>query len=101
MLLLDLPTSKSARPQPTEKAIFPINPQNQEKEYSVVVGSHSSSTVEMFSWQTMPAAVSMSGEKTQDMMNITSFFQPVRHLLSVGHDFDSVAIFFSKTIRIV
>ena len=55
----------------------------------------------MFSWQTLPPAISMTGEKTQDMMNLTTFFQPVRHLLAIGHDFDSIAIFFTKTIRIV
>jgi hypothetical protein len=70
-------------------------------EYSVVIGSQCSNAIEMFSWQTLPPAISMTGEKTQDMMNLTTFFQPVKHLLAIGHDFDSIAIFFSKTIRIV
>jgi len=95
MLQLELPAEMSALPIDTTSSAA----SSKNKETSVVVGTVHSSRVEMYSWQTMPAAVSMSGEKTQDMMNLTTFFQPIRHLLAISEG--SIAIFFSKTIRLI
>ena len=92
MLQLDLASDISALP-------IDSTSMTKNRETSVVIASTSSNSIEMFSWQTLPAAVSMSGEKTQDMMSLSTFFQQVRCLLGVGED--TVAVFFSKTIRLI
>jgi len=48
------------------------------KEMSVVIACGSSSSVEMYSWQTLPFPLTIIGEKAQDMMVLTKKFSPVK-----------------------